>query len=76
MTLYLFTGDNPMPNPAIVIPLCDIKEYRFETQGDGRVIVKLNSGTIVDSPIISAPKTELLNKFREASTVPRFRVQS
>jgi hypothetical protein len=66
-TLYLFTKDNPIPNPAIVIPLREIDDYRFNTQGTGRVIIKLRSGQIIDHKMNSAPKQDILNKFRDAA---------
>ena len=70
VTLYLFTGDNPIPNRAIVIPLVDIEEYRFEKQSGGRVIIKLCSGKTIDSPTLSAPKAEFLNRFiKEARAI-------
>lgn len=60
-TLYFFTIDNPYPNPALVIPLCDIEEYHFGT----RIVIKLHSGKIIDTPLVMyAPKEEIVNRFR------------
>lgn len=65
-TLYLYTKDNPIPNPAIVIPLREIEEYRFETTGSGRITVKFRSGEI-DHPMNAAPKAEIVYRFRDAA---------
>ncbi len=75
-TLYLFGKENPLPNRADVIRLHDIEEYRFKAQGQGRVIVKLRSGEVIERRMSSAPKEDLMNEFcksaRAASNENRF----
>jgi hypothetical protein len=36
-------SDRPIPNPALVLPLREIKSYRFENTGRGRAVVKMTS---------------------------------
>jgi hypothetical protein len=67
MTLYLFASDNPIPNPALVIPLREIEEYRFETRGSGCAKIRLRSGKTMDVPTSSGPKAEVLNRFSKAA---------
>lgn len=63
LTFYLFTSDKPIPNPALVVPLSDIDDYRFP--GMVRVVITLRSGEVVGGLTNSAPKAEVLNRFRD-----------
>jgi hypothetical protein len=61
--LYLYTSDNPFPNQPLIIPLCEIEEYRLGSP----IAIKLRSGETKYPLTRFAPKEELVNRFcREA----------
>jgi hypothetical protein len=66
-TLYLFSKESPRPNPARIIPLSQIEDYRFDTGGRGRVTIKLRSGEAIEQQRNAAPKEDFVNRYRGAA---------
>jgi hypothetical protein len=64
LAFYLFTKDRPIPNPALVVSLSDINDFRVNVGG---VLITLHSGEIIRGLTDSWPKVEIANRFIKAA---------
>ena len=65
LTFYLFTTDNPLPNPPLVISLCEVDSY--EKMFLGEVVIRLRSGQVVKGHSHFAPDAQVFRNFVNAA---------